>query len=212
MAGVEELTDEIVVAAVEGASSARAQVLEFVGSRVRLMVAARLSPTPGQFDAVDDIAQEVLVGLATGLANLTHRTVGGLNAYVSGIVSRQVASKIGPRGGAAAPGGHVASLDSTIATLSGGGPLWQLLSAGGTSPRTAAERAEQVRRLMIALGQLKPEHREIITLVVFDEFKMRDAARQMDISRPAAAMLFKRAVHALGRQMAGTSTIGHIGE
>lgn len=168
MIGVAELTDAVVGAAVEGARAARAEVFGVLGPRVRLMVAARLSPTPEQFAAVDDIAQEVMAALARELPHLVHRTVGGLNAFVSGIVTRQVALSIRRQGFARDAGGHPVSLDSTIAGISSGGPLWQFLSAGGTSPRTAAERAEQARLLMTALGRVKPEHRAVITLAFFD--------------------------------------------
>ena len=63
---------------------------------------------------------------------------------------------------------------------------------------------------MTALGQLKAEHREVITLVFFDELNVADAARQMGVSRAAAAMLLLRAVRGLRRQMTGKSTIGEL--
>ena len=208
MIGVAELTDVVVGAAVEGARAARAEIFGVLGPRVRLMVAARLSPTPGQFAAVDDIAQEVMAALAQELSHLAHRTVDGLNAFVSGIVTRQVALSIRRQGFGKDAGGHPVSLGSTMAAISSGGPLWQFLSASGTSPRTAAERAEQARLLMTALGRVKPEHREVITLVFFDELTVAEAARQMGVSRAAGSMLLLRAVRALRRQMTGTSMLG----
>jgi RNA polymerase sigma-70 factor (ECF subfamily) len=210
MIGVAELTDEVVCAAVAGDSSACAQVFEQLQPRVRLMVAARLSPTPAQFGALDDLAQEVMVALTTALPNLARRTVAGLNAFVSGILTRQVALGIRRRGFAEAVREHVVSLDATVAALSTGGPLWQFLSGSGTSPSLAAARHEQVQQLMTALGQVKPEHREVITFVFFDELPIAEVAEQMGVSRPAASMLLLRAVHALRRQMTGSSTTGQF--
>jgi RNA polymerase sigma factor (sigma-70 family) len=208
MIGVAELTDAVIGAAVAGASAARAEVFGVLEPRIRLMVAARLSPAPEQFPAIDDITQEVMMALTQELSRLRHLTMDGLNAFVSGIVTRQVALSIRRQGFGKDAGGHAVSLDSTIAAMSGGGLLWQFLSASGTSPRTAVERAEQARLLMAALGRVKPEHREIITLVFFDELTVAEAAQQMGVSRAAAAMLLLRAVRALRRLMTGTSTLG----
>ena len=55
------------------------------------MVVARLSPTPAQHHAAEDLVQQVLLALTTGVARLENRTVGGLKAFASGIVSKQVA-------------------------------------------------------------------------------------------------------------------------
>jgi RNA polymerase sigma factor (sigma-70 family) len=76
------------------------------------------------------------------------------------------------------------------------------------SPRTVVERAEQLNRLMIELGQLKPAYRDVITLAFFDQLPMDDIARRMDISRAAASMLLLRAVRTLRRNMTGSSQTG----
>jgi RNA polymerase sigma factor (sigma-70 family) len=206
MIGAAELSDETVRAAAEGSPTERAHLMTVVEPQVRLMVLARLSTTPARFHAVEEVAQQVLLGLTAGLQRLENQTVNGLNAFVSGIVIRQVALSI--KEGIARKGPGMASLDSTASGLSRTGPLWQFLSASGMSPRTVVERAEQLNRLMIELGQLKPAYRDVITLAFFDQLPMDDIARRMDISRAAASMLLLRAVRTLRRNMTGSSQTG----
>lgn len=201
MFGAGALTDEVVRAAVAGSRRDVARVVETLQPQVRLMVAARLSPTPAQFDAVDEIAQEVMLALATGISRLENRTVDGLRGYLSGIVMRMVAEALKRRGKGGALGPAVRSLDSTIASFSHAGPLWQFLSASGTTVCTAVDRAEMTERLISALGRLQSQYREIITLAFFDQLSVAEIARQQDTTRPAASMLLLRAVQTLRRNM-----------
>lgn len=204
--GVAGLTDEVVAAAVRGSQPETARVVGAVAQHARLMVAARLSATPSQMHAVDDVAQVALGGLSTSLTRLENATVNGLKAYFSRIVAHKVADYL-RQPSLAAPGPHPVSLDSTASGFSQPGPLWQLLSASGTSPASAAERVEQVTRLMTELGKLKPEHREAITLAFFDQLPTAVIAERLSISRPAASMLLVRAIKILRRNMTGSSEL-----
>lgn len=59
---------------------------------------------------------------------------------------------------------------------------------------------------MLELGNLKPEHREAITLAFFDQMTTREIAERMGMSRPAASMLLLRAVTALRHRMIVATT------
>ena len=211
MFGTAELTDETVRAASEGAQSDLGRVLEAMFHQVRLMVVARLSPAPACLGTVEEVTQQVMVALATGISRLENRTAVGLKAYASGIVIHKVSDALGGRiDGKAGPG--VVSLDSTVTSLSQAGPLWQFLSVSGTTAPSAAERSEQAARLIHELGRLKPEHREVITLAFFDQVPMSEIAGRMSISRPAASMLLIRAVQVLRCAMTGvTQREGAVG-
>jgi RNA polymerase sigma factor (sigma-70 family) len=206
MTGVAELTDDLIAAAADGVTGARERVLALLEPRIRLMIAARLSPTPAQLQELDDIVQETLVVLVEQFGELWNRTRDGLNAWVSGTVSRLVAARIRRRSGDAPKTENAASLDSLTGSLSAAGPLWQLLSASGTTPSGAAERAELVQRLLAALGRLKPEHRTAITLRIFDDLKIATVAEHMGISPAAASMLVVRGLKVLRRAMLGIAT------
>jgi RNA polymerase sigma factor (sigma-70 family) len=201
MFGTVDLTDEAVRAASEGSRTALTSLMEAVQPRIRAMVLVRLSPTPAQLHAVEDVTQEVLADLTAGISRLRCRTAAGLRAYLSGAVRHQVADVLrgrGRRGGSERP---VRSLDSAVGDLSGAVPLWQFLSTGGASPRTEAERDEQAELLLAELGRLKREYRDVIVMAFFDQLPTSTIAEHMELSRPAASMLLIRAVRALRRNM-----------
>jgi RNA polymerase sigma factor (sigma-70 family) len=197
MFGAAELDDGRVESAVRGDSAAVSQLLEVLGTQVQTMVAARLNPDAIGRGAAEDLSQEVLAALAANLPSLRIATVAGLRGFVSKIVHNKVIDylRAQPRG-VSRPG----SLDSTVAALSGAGPLWQMLSQSGTSPLSAAARAEHSLRVLEEMNQLKPEHRAAITLAFFDQLTTAQIAEQMSISRPAASMLLIRAIEALRKR------------
>jgi len=195
------LTDEIVHAAVEGEREALDTLSTEVSPQVRLMVAARLGAGALQSPVIEDISQLVCLGMTTNLGQLQNRSVGGFKAFLSTIVARRVADHLRGSGPLKPGPSRAASLDSTVAGLTSDGPLWQLLSADGTSPATAADRAEQFTRVLAALEQLKQEHRSAITYAFFDQLTTAEIAEKLSISRPAASMLLIRAVQALRRRL-----------
>lgn len=209
MMGSTELTDTEVAAAAEGANDARTRILSVLAPQIRLMVAARLNPTALQSSIVDDIAEEVVLAVLAGLPRLAGRTLAGLRAFVSGIVTRRVADFIRGRGNGHAVGRGVRSLDSTMADLSHVGPVWEFLSASGASPRSAVDQAERVARLMSELARLKDTYRLAITLAFFDQLPLGEIAERLGLSRPAASMLLLRAVQALRQQMVDQSMSGN---
>lgn len=201
MYGAADITDDVVRQAADGSQPHLGRIIEALQPQLHLMVSARLSPTPAQYHAVEDLKQQVLLGLAGGLGGLRNRTIGGLKAYISGVVRRTVAEYIRQGRPRSASPKAAGSLDSVVAGLSHAGPLWQFLSASLTSPPTAAGRAEQIAQLMFELGRLKSEHRQVITLAFCDQLSTGEIARQMNLSQNAASMLLLRAVRALRRNM-----------
>ena len=208
MFGAGALTDETVCAAAAGSRPDVARVAETLQPQIRLMVAARLCPTPAQLDAVDEITQEVLLALTMSISRLEGRTVDGLRAYLSGIVMHKVAGALQRQRRDGVGGRPARSLDSTIASLSQAGPLWQFLSASGTSLCTAVARAEMTERLIGSLGRLQAQYREIITLAFFDQLSVSEIARQQGSSRPAVSMLLIRAVQMLRQAMTAPRDTG----
>jgi len=192
-----ELSDTEVVEAVRGARAAIDAVARSMSDRVRLMVYARLSPSGGDAAALEDITQQSLEALMTGLPSLKLATVPGLRSFASTIVSRRVADflrdPVGAGRGRRAPG----SLDSTVAGWSSAGPLWQFLSASATSPLSAAVRENQLERVMGELALLREEYRAAITMAFFDQLSTAQIAEQTGTTRQAAAMTLLRAVRAL---------------
>lgn len=199
MFGAHQASDELVAAAVTGEPQALDRLLRAAAPQVRLMVAARLSADARQYAAVEDISQVACMSIIKSLPTLKSCTASGFKAFASTIVSRRVADHL--RNKQRVGGGGVASLDSTVAGLPDAGPLWQFLSASGTSPLSAADRADAFARVMKELGRLKPEHRDVITLALCDQLSTTEIAEQMDISRPAVSMLLIRALNAIRKKL-----------
>jgi len=200
--GTSPISDDLIERAAAGSAADLERLTVSVQPQIRLMVVVRLTPKPPQFDQVDDIVQDVLVGLTEGLRALQTRTLDGLRAFLSGIASRQVALFL-RREAQREPAGHaLQSLDSTIASSSNAGPLWQFLSSSGTSPVSAADRDERVARLLAELGALPSEYREVITYAYADQLTPSEIGRRMGLSRNAASMLLLRASGALRQRMA----------
>jgi|GEM_PF-819773 len=197
VSGTATLTDELVRRAAEGAPEELGRLMEAIQPQVRLMVVARLCPLAAQMHDVEEIVQEALMGVVRGLSRLRCPGVQGLRAFLSGLVSRRVAAFLRHRRRQLPPAGRVCSLDTTVAGESCCAALWQLLSCSGTSPLSAADRAERVARVLAAFAALPTEQREAITLAFFDQLTPDQIGSRMGLSRGAAAMLVVRALRAL---------------
>ncbi|MHC4949274.1 MAG: RNA polymerase sigma factor [Planctomycetota bacterium] len=193
MVALARVTDDAVRAAAGGSRRDLGRVVQALLPHIRLMISARLGPTPAQHDAAEDVAQQVVLALTTGIPRLRHRTVAGLQAYLSGIVRRKVAETIRRR--ARRPGnGH----DDGV------GRLAELVADGAVSPPGATERAELATRVLAELDRLSPRHREIIVLRFFDQLSTREMAARLHLKRPAASMRLLRAIRALRRRVTET--------
>ena len=208
MYGAERLTDEDIRRAADGARPFVERVTEALLPQVRVMVGARFSAHPGYFDVVEEVAQAVMIAVADALPRLENRTIASLRSLVSVIVSRRVVDFLRQKKRANLAGRPVASLDTTVVDLSDVGPLCNFLSVGGPSPLSAARQADQISLVMSELGRLKQEHREVITLALFDQLTTAEVAERLGISRRAASMLLLRAIKALRRRVTGSSQAG----
>ncbi|GMU81248.1 MAG: sigma-70 family RNA polymerase sigma factor [Phycisphaerales bacterium] len=200
MPGAVELTDAIVEAGVAGSRPALRELIHALAPQIRLMVAARLHNVRDRFNAVDEVAQRVLLALLDSLPRLERRTVGGLKCYVSAIAARKAADYICMRRESKGRADTV-SLDPWRAAGVDDEMMDFVLSASDTTPGRAAEKSEQVQRMLAALDVMRPQYREVITLAFYDQLSVSDIGERLGISRPAASMLLMRAVNALRAQL-----------
>jgi RNA polymerase sigma-70 factor (ECF subfamily) len=73
------------------------------------------------------------------------------------------------------------------------------LIGSATSPSEALIKKEQRERILWAVGQLKPDDREILAMHHFDELSYREVAAILDITEEAAAQRYARAILRLKR-------------
>ena len=206
MFGAERLSDEQVKAAVTGDQTTLEEVVAALDPQVRLMVAARLSPTPAQFDAVDDLAQDALLELTQAIRRLRNTTVAGLRGFVSVIASRRVFAYLRQQGKSTGSPAF-RSLDSTVRSFSQVAPLWAFLSGSSPSPSFIAMRGEHVAILLAELGKLEERQRQVITLAVFDQLGPTEIGMRMGMSPNAASHLLVRSVRKLRRNVSSGMTV-----
>ncbi|MCA9291165.1 MAG: sigma-70 family RNA polymerase sigma factor [Phycisphaerales bacterium] len=207
MAHAHEIIERHLHDAADGNRHALDQLLEALQPQVHLMVAARLAATPAQFHAVEEIAQVSMIALVSALARLEHRTVAGLHAFLSRIVSNKVADFLRRRAASGDGPQRPVSLDASTAGLSCPGPLWHALSADGVTPGSHAAMVDDAGRVLAAIGELTERARDVITLAFFDQLSTAEIATRLDISRPAAAMLLLRSIRQLRRRVTGSSRL-----
>jgi len=75
------------------------------------------------------------------------------------------------------------------------------LADRGPTPSQRAARAEQVRRVRVALGQLSDEHRDILLLRNFEQLSYEEIGYILHIESAAARQRYGRALIQLGRKM-----------
>lgn len=197
--GAEGLSDELIRAAASGSVQDREHVFAALAPQVRAMVSVRLAATRLQADIVDEISQQVLMALTESFTRLQGSGADGLRAFVSGIVTHKVADFLR---GKPSITGQARSLTTTVDSRSSVVMLCDLLSASGLSPRSAAARAELASHVCEVLDSLKPEYKEIIVMVFFDQLTITQIAKQSGVSRPAASMLLMRAMRKLRNELA----------
>ncbi|MFO0872858.1 MAG: RNA polymerase sigma factor [Phycisphaerales bacterium] len=198
----ENLSDEHVKAACAGAAAILNDLLVALTPRVRLMVVARLGHPLPDANTVDEVVQAILVAVAAGIPQLRVQSVAGMLGFVSTIASRKVAAALVRRGALAGSPNAPESLDARVGPDSSIGPLGSFVASGDTTPFAAAVRADQQLALLREIAVLKPDFREIVTLLVIDGISTAEAGQRLGISREAAAMRYHRAVEALRERLA----------
>jgi len=194
------LHDGLVEAALAGETVARDRLMTLVQPMVRAMVFARLSPMPHQHHDADDLVQESCLGLSQGLDSLQVPTIAALRSYASTIVSRRVADFLRKQARQDRQLPNAAAETAPESHL-----LWVNLLADSLTPGTQAQNREDVMRIANALIGLKPRYREVITLALIDQLPMVEIATRLELTRPAASMLFLRALRTLRREVTGSS-------
>jgi RNA polymerase sigma-70 factor, ECF subfamily len=189
----EHVDDDLVRAAADGDRAAAARLFEAIKPHVRRMIARRISTSAKARDVLDELEHVVTAALALSLDRLTTKTVAGLNAYLSGIVTHKVGDWIEARRGRHA----VASLDSQVTNGSEVADRGDFLLASQTTPSAAAARNERLADVMRVIDSMGRSEREILLLAYVDQLDTAALAAHLKTTREAAAMRLLRATREL---------------
>ncbi len=188
----------------EGDSEAENQLLARHRDALRRVVALRLDPAiAGRIDA-SDIVQEALVEASRRLPQYMADPAMPFHLWLRQLAKdhlidahrkHRVAQKRSVD--------RERSLTDPIASDSSSIALLQQLAAEGLTPQAAAMRKEIQARFRGALDELKETDREVLLMRHFEQLTNQEVATALDLSEPAAAMRYMRAIRRLGELIGG---------
>jgi RNA polymerase sigma-70 factor (ECF subfamily) len=169
-----ELTDE---ALAQRAQQGDRECLEVLCDRYLPIVVRRLRMLLPP-SAVDDVCQEVFIGVVRGLKR--YRQDAKVRTWISGIIRFKVADYY--RGEERQP--ETVELD----------PRYH-------SPAAESGEWREHAVALLALRRLKPDYQEVIMLRFAEGLKFKNVARALGISLEAAKSRYRRAIQALAEEM-----------
>jgi RNA polymerase sigma-70 factor (ECF subfamily) len=178
-------TRDLVEFARGGDTSAASLLLERLGPRLVLWVAARLSPKLRELFDPEDVVQEILLAVHEGLPELDDRGERAFFAWVFRIGDNRIRDLADYQGAAkrkARPPPRVSQ----------------------TTPATAAMRSEALLRVRAAIERLPEDYRTVIQLRRIEERDTEEVAKEMGRSENAVRVLYCRALKEL-RNVIGVS-------
>jgi len=155
-----------------------------------------------------DLVQVSLLDAHRAFAAFEGKDTAQWQAFLRRILSRNAADAARHFGAAKRYAGAELALYPASSDASGRGHLEP--SAGGATPSGEAVQRERAERLRDALARLPPDHQEVIRLRNLEQLPFEEVAERLGRSRPAAQMLWMRALKSLEifLQPDTTSTLG----
>lgn len=197
MAALDIATDELVARATEGDADALAELLEFVGPRIR--DGLRIDPLwQASLDA-DDVMQTSYMETFLRISSLETRTAAGFRAWLSRIAENNLRDAIRGLERAKRPDPRMQVRERPMADSCS-----QLLEQLGWSSHTASRDAllrESVTLLRQALARLPESYRAVVELYDLEGRTIERVAEAMGRSAGAAYMLRARAHDRLREQL-----------
>ncbi len=191
-------TRELLPLAAQGDPEAMGELLALHRERLSRMVRLRMDPRLRRRLDASDVMQEVSLEAAGRLADywkdppapfflwlrfLTAQRLAGLRRFHLGAKARDARREVAFPG-SGAPGSTTEGMALEI-------------SAGLTSPGTAAERCERESLVRTTLEKMDPLDREVLSLRHFESLTNAEAAAELGISSEAASRRYYRALRRL---------------
>jgi RNA polymerase sigma-70 factor (ECF subfamily) len=171
-------TRDLVEVACRGDETATSLLLERLGPRLVLWVAARLSPKLRALFDPEDVVQEVLLAVHGGLRGLEDRGERAFFSWVFRIAENRIRDFADYQGAAKR-------------RVRPPPPVTQ------TTPSTAAMRSEALLRVRAAIERLPEDYRIVLQLRRLEERDTPEVAERMQRSENAVRVLYCRALKAL---------------
>ncbi len=201
----QESLNDLLARAREGAPADRDRL--FAACRSYLVVLARAqidARMQGKVDA-SDIVQQTMLEAHRDFARFQGGTGQEWLAWLRRILSHNAADLVRRYRGTAK---RQAGREVAIASPGDSEPMGVGEPADpGASPSECAVLADETLRLAEALTALPPDYQTVIALRNLERLPFEEVARRMERSRPAAQMLWMRALKKLGEQLGTTELL-----
>ena len=151
-----------------------------------------------------DIVQDAFLAAVRGLEGFVYRNEGDFFHWLCRITENRIRDQADRFAAAKRDAGRERPLEQRLPSGDSlFGPIRDL--ATFTSPATQAARAEDLRRLELAIDALPEAQRESLLLVRYEGLSLQQAGEKMQRSPDAVRMLVARAIVALGRDLGASS-------
>jgi RNA polymerase sigma-70 factor (ECF subfamily) len=175
-----------------------ARCRDYLGLAARARVEARLR---AKVDA-SDLVQQTMLEAHRGFARFQGATEAEWLAWLRRILDHNAADFVRRYRGT---GKRQVGREVPLAGVNSSEAGCPEPAAEQESPSSAAVRNEGELALTAALARLAPDHREVIVLRNLQRLPFDEVAKRMERSRPAAQMLWMRAIQKLQEAMGGSA-------
>jgi RNA polymerase sigma-70 factor (ECF subfamily) len=175
-------TQALVASAKNGDDAARGMLLERIRPRLVLWCASSLPPALRSLYDADDVAQEILLAVHSGLGGFRGSDTRSFHAWIFRMGENHIRDL----------------LDYTGAKKR---QLPQAATFSQTSPSGAVMRAESAERVRRAVEALPEDYRAVIRMRRMEELEVPEIASRLGRSENAVRILYCRAIRALRTEL-----------
>lgn len=191
-------TQRLVTLAQDGDQAALDRLFRVYNDRVLRIVRMRMGPEIRSKLQSVDLVQDAFISAIRSLSNFTYENEGDFLRWVSKIVENRIRDNLENLHAQKRDIRKEIPLntnrsDSQQTYISDFGPV------DSTTPSLIMSKREDLNKLELAMNQLKPEYREVITLTKIEGLSYKEAAEQLGKSPDAMRMLLARAIAALSQ-------------
>lgn len=186
-------TQQLVALAQAGDESAVNRLYEVYGERILWMVRMRMNKELRSALESMDIVQDTLVNALRGLGGFTYKNEGDFVRWLSKIAENELRGSLRKLHADKRDIRRVVRFDSDTSATAGrdaGIPA----PVGYTTPSVIMSKRDDLARLEKAIGDLKPEYRQVIVLIKIDGLSYNEMGKKLGKTDDAVRKLVSRAM------------------
>jgi RNA polymerase sigma-70 factor (subfamily 1) len=196
-------TQRLVTLAQNGDQSALDRLCKVYNERILRIIRMRMGPELRTQLQSMDLVQDAFISALRDLGNFTYKNEGDFLRWVSKIAENRLrdnldkihANKRDARKEIPLNNNSSATQDTFVGIL---GPV------DTATPSLIMSKQEDLNKLEKAMDKLKPEYREVITLIKIEELSYKEAGDKLGKGPDAVRMLLSRAITALSQTFENT--------